>query len=645
MLGYLRGKRTSKIVLGFVALVMLAFTFAGVEYKSGFQGFGGASDDTIAKVGDRRLHAADVRQRIENLVRRAQMQNPDASTAMLVAQGAYEPLIDSAISAMALDAYGRSQGLAAGKRLVDAQIASIPDFQLGGNFDESTFRYRLSQLKMGEDQLRRELAGDVIRRQLLDPVDTAPQMPLGVASLYVSVLLESREGLIGIVPTAAMHADGAPSDAEIQDYYKKNVAHYTMPERRALRYALISGAEMAKTPPSEADIARFYQANQASYAAVQKRKIAQIILQDQDKANAFMAKVKGGTSFTKAATAEGFERSDVELGEQTRKSFADKAPATIVNAAFSAAEGALIGPVKTDFGWSVVQVQSIDNTPARTLADVHDEISASLGKQQADERLADLVNKLQDSLGDGASFDDTVRAQHLTASETPAITADGRDPEQKDYQLPIIVRPLLKPGFDATPGDHPTVETIGAGQTYAMLAVGRVIPAAPIPLAKLRDRVTADFAAFKASARAETVAKGIVAKVNGGASMSSAFSDAKLPEPQKMGGRRDQLARNGAQVPPAMAFLFTLPAGATRALPAPNGMGWLVIHVGKVTPGDPKANPELLAGARSQLSPPLAEEYAAQFANAVAASVKISRDDRAIAQLKAQLAGAAPAEQ
>ncbi len=34
MLSYLRGKTTSKLVLGFVGVIMLAFAFAGVNYRS-----------------------------------------------------------------------------------------------------------------------------------------------------------------------------------------------------------------------------------------------------------------------------------------------------------------------------------------------------------------------------------------------------------------------------------------------------------------------------------------------------------------------------------------------------------------------------------------------------------------------------------
>jgi hypothetical protein len=127
MLSYLRGKRTSKIVLGFVAVIMLAFAFAGVEMRTGFNGFaGGSSDDDLVTAEGEKLTASQVRQRIDQVVRQAQAQNPGASAADLVSSGAYEPLLNARITEFVLEAFGRSQGLAAGKTLIDGQIASQP---------------------------------------------------------------------------------------------------------------------------------------------------------------------------------------------------------------------------------------------------------------------------------------------------------------------------------------------------------------------------------------------------------------------------------------------------------------------------------------------------------------------------------------
>ncbi|MGO7251613.1 peptidyl-prolyl cis-trans isomerase, partial [Rhizobium brockwellii] len=94
------------------------------------------------------------------------------------------------------------------------------------------------------------------------------------------------------------------SDADIQTFYNRNVQRYTLPERRVVRYAVVSPAAVAaKATPSDAEIARYYQTNQSRYAATQKRDVTQVIVADQAGANALAAKAKGGTALTEAARA------------------------------------------------------------------------------------------------------------------------------------------------------------------------------------------------------------------------------------------------------------------------------------------------------------------------------------------------------
>jgi peptidyl-prolyl cis-trans isomerase D len=644
MLSYLRGKRTSKFVLGFIVLVMAAFALAEIGYqRMNVMSTRAGGDDSLATIGGEPLTVAHMRQRVEQVVRQAQAQNPSASVVDFVAQGGFEALLDQQISTMSLEVFGRNQGLAAGKRLIDGQIANTPAFRVNGKFDEATFRFLLGQQQMSEAQLRRELASTVVSRQLLIPVVSDGHLPTGVAELYTSLLLEQRDGSIGFVPSAMMQTN-PPTDAELAAYYRKSIAHYSNPERRKLRYAMIGADQAAGPPPSDADVAGYYKDHAATYAATERRKLAQVILQDQAAAQAFAAKVKAGTSFAKAAGELGFESQDVELGDKTRKEFTNLTSPAVAAAAFDAKEGTLTAPIKSGLGWHVVQIVSVDDVPARPLATVRDEIAAQLAKEQVDERLRDMTEKLQTELEHGASFDEVVRDRHLTALETPPITADARAPDQPGYTLPESLRPLLKSGFEAAENDNPTLEPITEGQTYALLAVGQVLPAAPIPLAKVRDQVASDFARDRALAKAEETAKAIVAKVNSGTTMEKAFADCNLPAVQKAGGRRADLASHGDRVPPVLAFLFTLPSGATRTLPAPKGQGWLVVHVAKVVPGDAKSAPPLIKATQKQLSAALDEEYAAQFSNAVAAAVKVQRHNGAIAQLRAQLAGTAPVE-
>jgi peptidyl-prolyl cis-trans isomerase D len=191
------------------------------------------------------------------------------------------------------------------------------------------------------------------------------------------------------------------------------------------------------------------------------------------------------------------------------------------------------------------------------------------------------------------------------------------------------------------PDDDPVVETITENQRYAVMAVGRVIPAAAPPLAEIRQLVTADLVRSRANGRARAVAAAIVARVNGGMSMREAFAQAgvRLPPPQAVNATRQQIAQNN-QVPPPLALMFSIPQGTARQLQAPNGAGWFVIHLERRTPGNASTQPQLIARAQQEFSPLLADEFAQQFARQIESGLEVSRNAEGIQAVRRRLTGA-----
>ncbi len=88
-----------------------------------------------------------------------------------------------------------------------------------------------------------------------------------------------------------------------------------------------------------------------------------------------------------------------------------------------------------------------------------------------------------------------------------------------------------------------------------------------------------------------------------------------------------------------LAALFSMAPGSARAVPSPDGKGWLVLKLDQVVPGDARKQPPLIQATRADLGRAIGPEYAQQFANAVAKLQGAKRFDDAIAQLKQDLVG------
>jgi peptidyl-prolyl cis-trans isomerase D len=107
------------------------------------------------------------------------------------------------ISTTALEEFGRKIGLGVSERSIGAVIGGIPAFQVGGKFDEATFRRILTEQRLSDRELRDGIRGDLLRRQLLTPVTTGLGVPADMAKPYAQLLVDIHRGGVTLVPAAA----------------------------------------------------------------------------------------------------------------------------------------------------------------------------------------------------------------------------------------------------------------------------------------------------------------------------------------------------------------------------------------------------------------------------------------------------------
>lgn len=625
------------LVIGLIAIVITGFGTGG---SGGMGGMGGISGTTVASVGGEELSSARLTDEAQRQLTRLRREQPELDMAGFLQQGALEEVLEQLVDLTAGAVFGRQQGLGASRQMIDRDIASIAEFHdLTGRFDDATFRSILARENLSEQQVRDDFATRLLQRQLLGPVARSAHVPNAIALQYASLLLESRTGIVGTVPSAAMGAGAEPGEAELSAFYRSSRARYTIPERRVIRYAAFGPENVAaQSQATEAEIQAAYRSNPA-YAARETRRLSQVVLPEAE-ARALAQKVAAGTGFAAAAAQAGRSAADIALGANSREEYAAKSSPAAAAAVFAAAEGATVGPVRGPFGWHVVKVEDVIVSAARPLDSVRSELAAQIQQRKGANALNDLAARIEDAIGE-SSFEEIVAANKLAVKESPPVTATGAAPDTAGWQAPPELQPLLEGAFVMEPGEDPGVETIQENQRYALIEVTRAVPATVPPLASIRDRVKADLVVRRASERARAVASAIVAKINAGTPPTLAFAAAqvKLPPVQTLTATRRQIARADAQVPPPMAMMFSLPRGKARLLPAPDGRGWFVVYLDKIVPGDARKEPGLIQAVKSQFGAIIGEEYARQFTTAIRADLEIERNEEAVRKLRAELAG------
>lgn len=630
------------ITLGVVGVIALAFA-AGDVSGLRTRGMSAIAGDSVAKVGGRTITTAELKDRVTNEYDNIRQQQPTLTMAQFIAGGGVEGTLQRLINGIAMTRFAGDQGMVVSKRAVDGQLASIPGLQgPNGQFDDAIYQRLLASRKLTDAQIRGDIAQQTLANQLTLPTIGATQVPQGLALPYASLLLERRQGQVGFVPTKALIGGPAPTDAELDAYYRRNLARYTVPQRRIARYALVSADTVkARATPTDTDIAAAYTRDQAKYAAAEKRTVESVVAPDAATAAAIAAKAKGGTALVEAARAAGLEAST--QAQQTKAALATTLSAAIADAVFAAGKGAVIGPVKAPLGFVVARSTAVEQTPARSLAQARGEIAAELGKAKALQAMTALHDAMDDALAHSATFDEVVGDQKLTALATPALLSGAVDPDHPEAKPDPALVPVVAAAFASEEGDPPQLVPVGRDGDFALVGVGRILPAAPRPLAGIRTAVARDFGVDRAKVAARKLAGQIVAKANAGTPLAQAVAGAGvvgLPPVKPANATRGELAAAPNGSPPApLVLLFSMNQGATRLLEAPGDAGYFLIHVDRIEPGNAAGNAQVIAATRDGIGKVTGREYVEQFAGAVRGQLGVTIDNAAVARVKAELAG------
>lgn len=146
---------------------------------------------------------------------------------------------------------------------------------------------------------------------------------------------------------------------------------------------------------TDADIESFYEENRdARYG--EKATARHILVKDKKKADQIMAQLRKGGDFAKIAKKESTDPGSAAQGGELPPFGRGQMVPQFEEAVFSAQPGKLIGPVKSEFGFHIIEV--LERNPGQELDEVRDEIRSELAQSQGGEALqAELQKRTQDA--------------------------------------------------------------------------------------------------------------------------------------------------------------------------------------------------------------------------------------------------------
>jgi peptidyl-prolyl cis-trans isomerase D len=626
-------------VFAIAFLALIAFTFVAGDLTGSGVSFGGGSSTEVAKIGKHSLTSAELQSRTQMVFERQRQQNPNLTIDQFLAEGGLSRVADEMIAARSMIAYGEAHGMRVSKALIDAEIARNTSFtDATGNFSETVFRQVLAQQRIPEKELREDIASQIIRQQLLQPVGAGARAPAGMVPPYAAMLIEERTGEMFAVPSATFAPTAAATDAQLQTYFRDNASQFALPEQRRLRYALINLSRFeADANPTEAEIAQLYKSRASQFAGRQVRDVSQLILATEAAARDAADKVSKGQQLTDVAKSLGLAATRIDGVDQAK--LAEQTSADIAKSAFAGARGAVIGPVRSPAGWAVLRLEDVRDVPGKTLEQARAELTAEARLTKERQLFSEFLSSIDGKLGEGANLTEIAKDLNLTLTETPLIVSSGQALRDPAFQPDEKLKVLLEGGFAARPDDDAQIVQVKPDEEAALLTVSEVVPAGPPPFAEVKPAVEAAWKLSQGVEKARQVATQLSAELGKGAAPGPILAKLGLEGAprQTLTARRADVNQQGGRIPPPMEALFSLRTGASRVVPLENNQGFLVVRLDGIKQNDPNETPQLLQSTAAGLSNVLGGEYAMQFLTAIQKELGVTRSAEAMAAVEQEL--------
>jgi peptidyl-prolyl cis-trans isomerase D len=595
MLQAIKERAQGWVAWAIVILISIPFALWGIQSYLGV-----GSEPTVAEV-----NGAEITERqLDRNVQRSRMQlrdrlgaayNPDLfETGELRAQ-----VLDRMIrDAVLLDA-SLAMGLRVSDQAVRAAILAEPAFQAGGVFDKGTYErvLRLQGLTPTayEEQLRRGLLATQLARAVTD-TGFATDTELAMAT---RLLRQQRDIAYVNLPKDAFLPEQEPSQEEIQAYYDANPQRFESPERVRLSYIVLDADALGGDADlDEATLRAAYDERIDEFQEPERRVVRHILLTvpaaaDDAQAQAvkqrladLKARIDAGEDFGAVARDASDDPVSAAQGGDLGEVARGMMDPAFEQAAFSLAEGVVSEPVRSRFGYHLIEVTAIEGGEPAPFEDVREQLARDLDSGGAEtayfelaEQLANLTYESPDSLIPAA---ETLELQVQTSDWIERGGGEGMLGNARvtaaAFSEDVLVRgnnsELIEPDPDR--------------MRAIVLRVDEHEPAAVRPLEAVRDEIVAALREQEAAAAALAAAEDMAGRLRAGealdALLESAPEAATLEEPGKV-------TRSQADVPRTvleLAFAAPRPgAGAVSyAVGQEPGGDAVVVAVRGVADGD-----------------------------------------------------------
>jgi peptidyl-prolyl cis-trans isomerase D len=564
MLQTIHDKLKGIFAVAILVALGIVFVFWGVNFSSNISGFTKAKG---IEVNGREVAVEEVRRNYQEQLSRMQAALGDAGVPEAMRASIQQRVLEDAVRQELVRQRTAKLDFEATDGEVLQTIREVPAFQVDGKFSADAYHAALNSIGMNPERFEAEQRQYVLARQLDRGIYNSAFVLPGELERQVALRNERRTLGWVTVPAKSFEPAVAADDAAVRKYFEANRSRYMTEEAATVDYIELDiDAFAAKAEVTDEALRQYYEENKSRYTQAGRRHARHILFVagGDDKS----AEAKAKKAYDRAVAGEDFAALARELSEDpgSKESGGDLGDAERADfvgpfgdAVWSMKPGEIRGPVKTEFGWHVIKLESASPETTKPFEDVRAELESEYRHSQVEKAFGDAQEALDtasfEAAGDIAAVAQKTglpvkRIEHYTRAGSAELGATRKVTE-------AVFAPDVLAGREIR-----TVE-LAPGKIVA-LSVKHHTPSQPKPFETVQAEVTEAWRLEEAAKLAAAKATEVAAALGRGAAWAATVApwrgDGSTVEPRPV-GRQDE----GVPQPVRdAAFRAAVPPGQPR---------------------------------------------------------------------------------
>jgi peptidyl-prolyl cis-trans isomerase D len=377
--------------IGIVALIVVSFVFTGVgSYISS------NNTNAVAIVNGEEINAGTLENAYNNERARLESQFGEAVNSLFSSESYVtqfrSDILERLINDVLIAQKATELGLRVGDDEIKQTIATLPEFQLAGTFDNTIYRNTLSRAGFSPSDFAEYMRNQMTRQQLVQAINGSSFSLQHQVSKMLALQDQTRDAQSLQIDVVKYQESIVLTEEEIQAYYDANLINYDTQEQVKLAYVTLSVDDLKINMSASIEEAeQSYNENKELYSSEEVRRVSHILFEtsvDEEaaraKAETVLAQLNAGGDFATLAEENSDDIVSAEdggdLGEINRSDY----EGAFGDAAFAlSGAGAISELVETEFGFHIIKLTEFTPSETTSFASVQDQILEELRTAKA----------------------------------------------------------------------------------------------------------------------------------------------------------------------------------------------------------------------------------------------------------------------